>query len=129
VLGLERLGHDVQVVEPVEEVRPDAARYFERVVGEFDLGGRAALVPVGSLRPFTRGVDLLLNVSGMLRDETLGSIPIRVYLDLDPVFNQLWHEQGVDVGLAGHTHYVTVGQNLGRAGCGVPTCGVEWIRT
>src|SRR5207244_11143818 len=66
--------------------------------------------------------DVLLNVSGMLRGEALESIPIRVYLDLDPVFNQLWHAQGVDVGLDGHTHHVSVGLR-------VPPTGHEWIHT
>jgi hypothetical protein len=67
--------------------------------------------------------DVLLNVSGMFRDESiLDHTPIRVYLDLDPVFNQLWHTQGVDVGLDGHTHYVSVGRR-------VPATGHDWIHT
>ena len=44
---------------------------------------------------FARGADLLLNVSGMLRDERLrAGIPVRAYLDLDPGFNQVWHQTG-----------------------------------
>ena len=67
--------------------------------------------------------DLLLNISGMLRDErVLERAPVRVYLDLDPAFNQLWHAQGVDVGLDGHTHHVTVGRR-------VPPTGHDWIHT
>ena len=58
------------------------------------------------------------------------AIPRRVYLDLDPAFNQLWHAvEGIDVGLDGHTHYVTVGNCIGRAACDVPTCGRTWITT
>ncbi|MEP6911080.1 MAG: hypothetical protein ABI896_11710, partial [Actinomycetota bacterium] len=71
--------------------------------------------------------DVLVNVSGMLRDEQLRTATVRVYLDLDPAFNQLWHEDGIDVGLDGHTHFATVGQALGQPGCDVPTLGRDWI--
>ena len=67
----------------------------------------------------------------MLRDERLlGEIPVRVYLDLDPAFNQLWHAvQGIDMRFDGHTHFATVGLALGTPGCAVPTCGRDWIPT
>ena len=44
------------------------------------------------------------------------AIPVRVYLDLDPAFNQLWHDQGIDMRFDGHTHFVTVGQAIGTPG-------------
>jgi hypothetical protein len=119
VLGLRRLGHDVSLVDPAGGAA--ACDYFSglRLGRQAYLGSYPGPVP-----------DLLLNVSGMLRDErVLEGTPIRVYLDLDPGFNQLWHEQGVDVGLEGHTHFVTVGRRIGRDGCAVPTCGVDWIAT
>jgi Phosphotransferase enzyme family len=112
-LGLEQLGHEVWLVDP-GPVSEEAERYFAAL----ELGPRATLG-----RYTGPDLDLLLNVSGMLRDErVLARTPIRVYLDLDPVFNQLWHAQGVDVDLDGHTHYVTVG---GR----VPATGHDWIHT
>jgi len=76
-----------------------------------------------------RGV--LLNLSGILRDETLREqATVRVYVDLDPTFTQLWHQaEGLDVGLDGHTHFVTVGLRLGSPGCDVPSCGRSWIRS
>src|SRR5262249_15580808 len=53
-----------------------------------------------------------------------------VYLDLDPGFVQLWHTvQGIDMRFAAHTHFVTIGQGIGRPGCDVPTCGISWIPT
>ena len=56
---------------------------------------------------------LLLNLSGVLRNErVLERIPVRAYVDLDPGFTQLWHEQGQDVGLDGHTHFVTIGWGI-----------------
>jgi hypothetical protein len=66
----------------------------------------------------------------VLTDESLlDGIAVRAYVDLDPAFSQLWHEQGVDVRFAGHTHYATVGQALGRPTCPIPTCGFDWIPT
>jgi hypothetical protein len=74
--------------------------------------------------------DLLINISGMLADENLlQKIPVRVYLDVDPAFIQLWHAQGIDMRFAGHTHFVTIGQAIGEADCPVPTCGLSWITT
>ena len=114
VLGLEQLGHEVWLVDPAEKPGARATAYFAAL----DLGPRAFLGPYAGPVP-----DVLLNVSGMLRDErVLDEAPIRVYLDLDPVFNQLWHLQGVDAGLGGHTHYVTVGRR-------VPATGHQWIPT
>ncbi len=137
VLGLDRLGHDVRLVEPVPDARRDVEAYFRDVVSAFGLEGRAALLvegtsdTSGARYEALRGADLLLNVSGMLRDERLlGEIPVRVYLDLDPAFNQLWHAvQGIDMRFDGHTHFATVGLALGTPGCAVPTCGRDWIPT
>jgi hypothetical protein len=113
VHGFEQLGHEVWIVDP-GQAGDEAERYF----AQLGLGGRAFLGAYQGPVP-----DLLVNISGMLRDERiLEGAPIRVYLDLDPVFNQLWHVQGEDVGLDAHTHYVTVGQR-------VPQTGHEWVAT
>jgi len=140
LLGFRRLGHDVLFVEPVDALTPENVSYFEAVVSAYGLEGNASLlesggsdsagVPYSRLREWARAADLLVNVSGMLRHEELREpILSRVYLDLDPVFNQLWHSEGVDVGFAGHTQFVTVGQAIGRPGCHVPTDGLRWIPT
>src|SRR5207249_2653539 len=151
LLGFRRLGHEVFFVEPVLEaaLRPAGASlaasvnadYFFRVVQEFGLEGNAALLQTGtrqtaglaydSLRRAVGRADLLINISGMLADEKLiGQIPVRVYLDLDPAFNQLWQAvQGIDMRFSGHTHFVTIGLGIGQPGCTVPTCGLPWITT
>jgi len=147
VLGFRRLGHEVFLIEPIPvplehllEGSPQAA-YFHRVAAEFGLEQTAALVRTGSadtcglpfdqLREICRRADLLLNISGMLTDpELTDHIPLRVYLDLDPAFVQLWHAaQGIDMRFAGHTHFVTIGQAIGQPDCPVPTCGLTWIST
>jgi len=73
--------------------------------------------------------DLVLNTSGILSPDSIAGIPIRVYLDLDPAFNQFWHDGGIDRRFDGHTHFVTVGLAIGHKGCDVPTFGHDWIGT
>ena len=48
VLGLDRLGHDVRLVEPVPDARRDVEAYFRDVVSAFGLEGRAALLVEGT---------------------------------------------------------------------------------
>ncbi|MEA3208229.1 MAG: hypothetical protein QOE70_1286 [Chthoniobacter sp.] len=151
LLGLRRLGHEVYFVEPLSEkaLRPvggslpesQNAAYFQSVVDEFGLGTRAALLLDGTeqtvglsyadLREIAKRADLLINVSGMLTDPALlEPIALRVYLDLDPAFNQLWSAvYQIDMRFAAHTHFVTVGQAIGTPDCPVPTCGLDWLPT
>ncbi len=141
VLGFRVLGHDVTLVEPVSRLSAGSQDFFHRqVVDAFGLGGAAALVdvndgrvvgmPRASLVDRMRRVDVLFNISGMLRDpELLDAVPRRVFLDLDPAFNQIWHLQGADMGLDRHTHFATIAANIGRPGCTVPTCGRDWVTT
>jgi hypothetical protein len=151
LLGFRRLGHDVYFVESVapSALRPDGAnladsqnaRYFRSVMAEFGFGQSAALFVEGSrasvglsydgLRHIAGRTDVLVNISGLLVDETLlERIPIRLYLDLDPTFTQLWHfAEGIDLRLAGHTHFATVGLGIGQSECTVPTGGLHWLRT
>jgi len=149
LLGLRQLGHEVHFVEPVAagKLQPTGtslpcsanAAYFRSVMRQFELESRAALLLAGTtqtvglpyerLRDIAAASDCLINISGMLTDSALTeSIPVRVYLDLDPGFNQLWSSvEGLDVGFDGHTHFVTIGPALGHAECAIPTCGRSWI--
>ena len=127
-LGLRSLGHDVTLVEqvpgPATAEQQDYADLIDRQTGvrpvlvcDADAPQRAALGQV----------DLLVNLSGVLRDEALlASAPRRLYVDLDPGFTQAWHRQGIDVGLANHDAYATVGLAVGRPGCLVPTLDLPW---
>ena len=129
VLGLRALGHDVTVVEqlpaaPTAEQRAYAAT-VERQTGVAPLlfTGEA-----GELARRTGPVDLLVNLSGVLRDEALLALaPVRLYVDLDPGFTQVWDAMGADVGLPGHTAHATVGLCLGTAASPVPTGGLCWL--
>lgn len=141
VAGLRSLGHEVVLVEPAAAGKLDPAGEVAHYFGELPLlDGSAALLargsretlglPYAALERFAAEADLLINVSGMLRDERLlEPVPVRLFLDLDPGFNQVWQETGVDMGIGLHTHCATVGGAVGREGCPVPTCGREWIHT
>jgi len=70
----------------------------------------------------------LLNLAGLLTAEDLfESIPVRIYVDLDPTFSQLWHATGIDMRFTDHTHFATVGRALATETCTIPTCGIDWI--
>jgi hypothetical protein len=147
VLGFRGLGYDVWTVEPVAELGETnrasfdrTRRSFAKTVAQFGLAGRAALLvgdgrsTVGATRAAIRractDADLLLNISGVLTEhDLLGQCKSRVYLDLDPAFNQVWHVEGLDRGFASHTHHFTVGAAIGAPPCAVPTCGVRWRPT
>jgi hypothetical protein len=123
-LGLERLGHDVHLVEQIGTQSGSSEAYFHSVMDRFGIEGELLVEP----RPMMN-FDMVLNISGTLSLDAIATIPIRVYLDLDPAFNQLWHQSGIDIHLEGHTHFVTVGQAIGRDGCDVPTHKLDWIGT
>ncbi len=145
VAGLTSLGHEVALVEPVSrrgDVDPlaDGSKVVTYFRSLSLLEGSAALLAEGGektvglsfdeIAKFASDADLLINISGMLRDERLlEPIPVRAFLDLDPGFNQVWHVTGEDMGLDLHTHWVTVGQALGQDDCPIPTCGRNWIAT
>jgi hypothetical protein len=124
VLGLQRLGHDAHLVEPVPHPSLETTTYFHAITTRFGVHGELLRRPESQ-----KDFDVVLNISGLLDPESIAAIPIRVYIDLDPGFNQLWHQDGIDRRFDGHTHFVTVGQAIGRAGCDVPTHGLRWIGT
>jgi len=143
VVGLVRLGHDVYFVEEVDEAwgvpgRAPARKLFETTMAGYGLTGKACQltadgVPTAGLsrrqlEAASRNADLLINVSGHVKQEwLLGNVARRVYLDQDPVYTQLWHaEYRVDVGLQTHDVFVTVGLNIGTRHSSIPDCGLKW---
>jgi hypothetical protein len=151
VLGLRELGHEVYFIEQVagDALRPggvrlsnsDNARYFASIMAAFGLDGRCALIvskgeeTVGLTHAecarVVRDADLLVNLSGLLtRPEFVEPIPVRLYVDLDPAFTQLWQGvEGIDMRFGCHTHFATVGWWIGSPGSDLPDCGVSWIPT
>ncbi|MGH7796474.1 MAG: glycosyltransferase [Candidatus Binatia bacterium] len=154
VLGFRELGFDVYYVEQLNaddwindewqraEFNSSAnVRYFCGVMEQFGLTDRSALLEsdgsgyVGlshaEVEDLAPDIDLLINLSGCLHSEPiLSAARRRVYIDLDPGYTQIWHEQyGVDMHLRDHDVYVTVGLNLGEPDCPFPTCGIRWQKS
>jgi hypothetical protein len=154
VLGLRRLGFDTYFVEELNSrdcvdrygektgFRASANRdFFDLVVGEFGLEGRAGLLgddgsvvaglALGELRAVAADAKFLVNLSGHLtHPEILPGPRTSVYVDLDPGFTQAWHaDAGVPFEVAPHDHYVTVGLNVGTPVSTIPDCGFRWIPT
>lgn len=151
VLGFRRLGWEVTLVDtldaascldvagrPIPAARSPHLASFLDLVDRFDLGDRYALRVDGSwiglsLQEVCRRAaasDLLINVMGYLEEpEILGAADRRVFLDIDPGFGQMWHALGLADPFRGHDDFVTVGLNVGEAGCRVPDCGIRWIPT
>jgi hypothetical protein len=153
LLGFRRFGWDVMFLDRLEpEMCVDAGgqpcqferssnlRYFLEVMEDFGLRDDFALIYdhgerfVGLSRERvlerTRSSVLLLNVMGFLDDtEVLSCAPRRVFLDIDPGFGQMWHALGLADPFQGHDDHVTIGENIGRPGCEIPTCGLNWMTT
>lgn len=148
VRGLRRLGLDVWFVEELRVPQPvktgtasdavadDPVEYFRRVVDTFDLSPQAALIaagevivgpPIDVLRDVA-ATSVLVNIGGHLTDERLWPLfRSRVMVDLDPGFSQIWHARGEPGDRIGaHDLHFTVGENIGKAGCAIPTSGIRW---
>ena len=153
ISGLQRLGCEVLVMEELEsglcydaqgrrvDFRDSAnAELFGLVAGELGIEENSTLLVDGvtaigrSIDEFFRRspkIDLLLNWSGHLKTPSIFEKTERsVYLDLDPVFTQLWHSvYGVDLGFGRHDSFVSVGLNIGTRATDIPDCGIEWNHT
>jgi hypothetical protein len=72
----------------------------------------------------------LVNLSGHLDGRLRDAFRTRIYVDIDPGFTQIWHEQGLlGDSLERHTKHFTIGENIGTAFCDVPTGGFRWRPT
>lgn len=154
ILGFQQLGVETYYVEQldakdcVDEAGNSSsfaaginARYFRDVMEHFGLSECSALLEgegegyVGlscaEVERLAASVDLLINLSGRLRlPRIVGAVRRKMYLDMDPGYTQIWQAQyGVDMNLRGHDVYVTVGLNLGKPTCPLPTCGLNWQST
>ena len=149
--GLAKLGHDVWYVEDdatwpydprADAVSDDpayAVDYLARVLARVGLPGKWAYRALwkgqdacyglsrAGLLDLYRSCDAILNVCGatVLNDDHRLA-PRRVYVETDPVGNQLELAVGKEKTLAvlsAHDDIVTYGENYGLPGCGVPLTG------
>jgi hypothetical protein len=147
LLGLRRLGWEALLVDRLEPnmytAGTDGAwnlRYLQESLAGFGLennfsvlgqgGASLAGLPRSAVLEKVRRSAFLLNIMGFLTDEeVLAAAPRRVFLDIDPGFGQMWYSLGLHDLFAEHDAFVTVGTNIGRPECPIPTCGREWITT
>ncbi|HUM16882.1 MAG TPA: hypothetical protein VMT45_00065 [Thermoanaerobaculaceae bacterium] len=155
MIGLSRLGHDVYYVEDsgappydprVKSVVEDssyARAFLADVMGRFGLSDRWCYVDSvtgvhhglsrGRLARLYRETDAIFNVCGAtrLREEHM-YCPVRVYLETDPVFEQIRvaedDRRAID-DLQDHTHHFTYGENLGQPDCLIPLEKFAWRPT
>lgn len=145
--GLRRLGCDVYYVEdtgvwpydPEQNTITADARYtvgyLARTMERYGFSGRWAYLAAadggepygmteGEIARLLARADAFVNLTGatVLREAHL-RVPVRVYLETDPVLPQIEVARGrqftLDL-LSGHTHHFSYGENLGRPDCGVP---------
>ncbi len=155
VLGLTRLGHDVHYVEDsgahpydprVKSVVEDPSygvAFLADAMGRFDLADRWTYVDAVTgvhhglsregLADLYRDADAIFNVCGATRltEEHL-RCPIRVYVETDPVFEQIRVAEGdrqAILALEDHTHHFTYGENLGQPDCPIPLEKFAWRAT
>ena len=154
--GLRRLGCEVYYIEDTGDWPYDpeqdtitsdcgyTTRYLARLLAWCGLperwayvaaaeGGRTFGLAETRVADLWRRADALINLTGatVLRDEHR-RVPVRIYLETDPVLPQIEVAQGrrftIDL-LAAHTHHFTFGENLGAPDCGVPTVGFDYRPT
>lgn len=146
LVGFRRLGYDVYYVEdtgdwpydPIaDSITDDCSFTVAYIAGLLDrcgLGDRWAYRSAADgqtyglseqrLAELFQTADVLINLTAatVLREEHL-RVPIRVYLETDPVMPQIEVAQGRDFTielLDAHTHHFSYGENLGAPDCGVP---------
>jgi hypothetical protein len=138
ILGLRRLGVDVVFLEQLapSEGRESSRDYFASVVAAFGLANRAALIhhdgtdgaAWDDVCSWCDKAALLINISGHLGEPLLSRFRRTAFVDIDPGFTQIWHENGTLEIPPHHVHF-TIAENIGRRGCSIPTAGIEWRTT
>jgi hypothetical protein len=153
LLGFAGLGWDVLLLDRLEPAMcrdgsglPCAAEasegftYLLATLKQFDLDTKFAVICGGGERCLgldrqnvldrVKNAELLFNFNGFLPDgEIRAAAKRRVYVDIDPGFAQMWKETGLHDAFAGHDDFITIGLNIGRPDCPIPTCGLKWLTT
>jgi len=84
------------------------------------------------LKNFISTADLFINLSGVnpLREMFL-KIPVRIFVDTDPVFTQIRNltEPAAFETAKRHNLFFSYGENVGKPGCTIPADGFKWQAT
>ena len=151
IRGLQRLGFNVMFAE---QIAMDACvdetgavvpfeqsinlAYFRQVTEQFNLDGSSILIcgngeqtygpGFGEFLDLASDAELLINISGHLTlDAVKQRIRRKAFIDIDPGFTQFWHvTSNSGANLGGHDSWFTIGENIGKPICPIPTCGIDW---
>lgn len=157
MLGLTGLGHDVWFLEDsgdspyacydpaTYQTGPDPSAGLTFAKDAFDrlgMGGRWAYHdalaknwhgPAGARMPgILKTADLVINMAGVnVIRPWIEKVPVRVFVDQDPVFTQVRHltDAGAMALARQHTAFFTFGENFGSKGCTIPDDGLPWQGT
>lgn len=145
-LGLRDLGWEVWLVESLQKKEifnrekkscrlADSVNWlhWKKLLADISWDEKATLLAEGEsveergLREFAQGADLFLNLSGHFkRLDLLEAVAARVYVDLDPVFTQIWSQvYQSPMNFSGHNAFWSVGLSVGR-GAVIPDTGHGW---
>jgi hypothetical protein len=156
VEGFRRLGHDVTYIEDTRDWPYDPEQGGKTADSDYTVKHIAGLMAWSGLpdawayRAEEKGgawfgltqrevagrlerADALINLHGIteLREAYL-EVPVRIYLETDPVAPQIEIAKGerrtIDR-LAAHTHHFTFAENLGAPDCGVPNVRFPYMPT
>ena len=156
LIGLRKLGYDPYYIEDsarwpyspeIGDTAPDARSNIERIAPILQAHGfenrwafrrryehgKCYGLTESQLAEVYAEAEILLNVTGAqeLYDEHL-QIPMRVYVETDPVESQIKVHTGnqhVIRTLQRYTHHFTFGENLGNPDCGLPVKLFHWRPT
>ena len=151
LVGFKRLGHEVYFVEksgwanscydPTKDAMTDDCSYglaaLEALLRRFDLQERWCYVDAtGCYRGLSKlqveaafaSADVFVDMGthGSWLPEARGT-GVRLLVDGDPGYTQM-RALAEEEDLGEYDYYYTVGQNVGTAGCTVPTMGLAWRR-
>ena len=156
ILGLHALGHNVLFIEDSDdypscynptthELSTDASyglAFINQLFANYNLQHQWSYYHQHSdywfgvngqeVKRFIKKADVFLNLSGVnpLR-EIFSTIPVRVFVDTDPVFTQIRHLTEADGYRRAllHNHFLSYGENFGLQGCSIPDDGFSWQPT
>jgi hypothetical protein len=156
LMALSRLGHDVYFVEDSDDyescydplthrISNDATyglRFAADTFTRIGFGERWAYYDAhisswtgpasGAIVSLCKSADLVLNLACVnpLR-AWLESVPVRAYVDEDPVFTQIRHltDPAARQQALKHNYFFSFGENIGAATCTVPDDGINWKTT
>jgi hypothetical protein len=154
ISGFKRLGFEVCFIEQlgrngcVDSTGAPCAfgqsvnlAYFRKTMSEYGLSNASALIysegeeveglPLIRLSSIAQDACLLFNMCGHLSlVEIKHKVRCKLFYDDDPGFTQFWQAaNNPGARLGGHDFYFTIGENIGRPDCPIPTGDIEWRHT